>query len=61
MRYLIFTIFLFIVANTDSYAQRERVDDYRMQQEQLKKTELLRQLDSGVYLMEAGNYVAADA
>ncbi|HET6541507.1 MAG TPA: hypothetical protein VFG46_13545 [Chryseolinea sp.] len=60
MRYFIFTIFLFIIANTESYAQRERVDDYRMQQEQLKKTELLRQLDSGVYLMDAGNYLAAD-
>ena len=60
MRYSIFTIFLFIIANTESYSHRERVDDYRMQQEQLKKTELLRQLDSGVYLMDAGNYLAAD-
>ena len=61
MRYLIFTVFLLMIVNTLCHAQRERVDDYRMQQEQLKKTELLRELDSGVFFMDAGNYVAADA
>ena len=60
MRYLIFTVFLLMIVNTLCHAQRERVDDYRMQQEQLKKTELLRELDSGVFFMDAGNYVAAD-
>ena len=45
---------------TQSYAQRTRVEDYKMQQEQLKKTELLRELDSGVYYMETGDYLTAD-
>lgn len=59
MRGLILLLLVIIV--TQGYAQRTRVDDYKMQQEQLKKTELLRQLDSGVYLMDTGNYLAADA
>jgi ssDNA-binding Zn-finger/Zn-ribbon topoisomerase 1 len=59
MRYLIY-IFLFTIIVTQSHAQRTRVGDYRMQQEQLKKTELLRELDSGVYYMETGDYVTAD-
>lgn len=54
-------LLLLLVIVTQGYAQRTRVDDYKMQQEQLKKTELLRQLDSGVYLMDTGNYLAADA
>jgi hypothetical protein len=53
-------LLLLLVIVTQGYAQRTRVDDYKMQQEQLKKTELLRQLDSGVYLMDTGNYLAAD-
>jgi hypothetical protein len=59
MRYLIYILLLTIIA-TQSYAQRTRVEDYKMQQEQLKKTELLRELDSGVYYMETGDYLTAD-
>ena len=60
MRYLINLLLLLIII-TQGYAQRTRVDDYKMQQEQFKKTELLRQLDSGVYFMDTGDYLTADA
>jgi tetratricopeptide (TPR) repeat protein len=42
------------------FAQAERVEEYKLQQEQLKKTALLRELDSGVYYMDLGNYARAD-
>ncbi|HEX6227451.1 MAG TPA: hypothetical protein VFZ52_23705 [Chryseolinea sp.] len=60
MRTSIFMLLLMIGATSISYAQRGRVDDYKMQQEQLRKTDLLRQLDSGVYYMDLGNYLSAD-
>lgn len=59
MRYSVQIFIMFIIAS-QSYAQRTRVDDYKMQQEQLKKTELLRQLDSGVYYMDIGDHLTAD-
>lgn len=43
-----------------SYGQQDRVDEYRMQQEQLKKTMVLRELDSGVYYMDQEQYDLAD-
>lgn len=46
---------------TKSYAQRPSVEDYKLQQEQLKKTTLLRELDSGVFYMDTGEYLTADA
>src|SRR5688572_21962543 len=46
---------------TKSYAQRPSVEEYKLQQEQLKKTSLLRELDSGVYYMDLGDHVVADA
>lgn len=51
---------MFIICG-QTYAQRTRVDDYKMQQEQMKKSELLRQLDSGVYYMDIGDHLTADA
>ena len=60
MRASIFILLLMMGATSVSYAQRGRVDDYKMQQEQLRKTDLLRQLDSGVYYMDLGNYLSAD-
>ncbi|MEJ7646917.1 MAG: hypothetical protein WKF87_20130 [Chryseolinea sp.] len=41
-------------------AQQGKVDEYLLQKEQIKKTDLLRDLDSGVYFMETGNYKVAD-
>jgi tetratricopeptide (TPR) repeat protein len=42
------------------FGQKDRVEEYKLQQEQLKKTALLRELDSGVYFMDLGNYARAD-
>ena|SRR5688572_1141736 len=59
MRYLILILFS-IVISASCYAQRPNVEEYKMQQEQIRKTELLRQLDSGVYYMDIGEYATAD-
>jgi hypothetical protein len=59
MRYLIL-ILLSIVVLANCYAQRPNVEEYKMQQEQIRKTELLMQLDSGVYYMDIGEYATAD-
>jgi hypothetical protein len=59
MRY--FLLLLSIAAvNLSVKAQQHKVDEYLLQKEQIKKTDLLRELDSGVYYMETGNYVVAD-
>ena len=42
------------------FGQQDRVEKYKLQQEQMKKTALLRELDSGVYFMDLGNYARAD-
>jgi|SRR5688572_10804388 len=59
MQYTIFVFMLFV--SLQSIAQRTSVEDYRMQREQLKKTETLRKLDSGVYYMDIGEHITADA
>ena len=60
MRYLVCSILLFILVNK-SFGQRATVEDYKLQQEQMKKTGLLQQMDSGVYFMEIGDHLTADA
>jgi tetratricopeptide (TPR) repeat protein len=40
--------------------EKTRAEEYRQQQEQLKKTAVLKELDSGVYYMDQGLYEAAD-
>jgi hypothetical protein len=44
-----------------SFAQDEKTLEYLKQEEQRKKAELLRQLDSGVYFMDNNEYLAAEA
>ncbi|MBL0744825.1 hypothetical protein [Chryseolinea lacunae] len=62
MHRLYFILFLAIATIQVSHAQEgAKVNEYILQQEQLKKTMLLRQLDSGVYYMDNGNYITADA
>jgi hypothetical protein len=56
---LLLLLLLTALAFQTSFAQ-SKVDEYLMQQEQLKKTLLLRELDSGVYYMDNGDYVTAD-
>jgi ssDNA-binding Zn-finger/Zn-ribbon topoisomerase 1 len=53
---LLFFVFHFIIAFGQNQSQ-----DYLRAQEQLKKTQLLRQLDSGVFYMETGKYEVADS
>jgi len=55
-----FTILFVIALLRLGSAQQTKVDEYILQQEQLKKTELLRELDSGVHYMDLGNYLKAD-
>ena len=43
-----------------SHAQDERTREYLRQEEQRRRAETLRQLDSGVYLMDHGQYERAD-
>jgi len=55
-------LLLTVMASRTGLAQQQtKVEEYLMQQEQLKKSMLLRELDSGVYFMDMGDYVTADA
>lgn len=54
------TTLIILVLLQYSAAQQTKVDEYLLQQEQLKKTQLSRELDSGVYFMDIGNYLKAD-
>lgn len=60
IRYYLVIISCLTLLSIGGYAQRAKVDEYTLQQEQLRKTELLRQLDSGVYYMDIGEYLTAD-
>jgi hypothetical protein len=42
------------------YAQQQKVDEYLIQKEQVKKAALMREMDSGVYFMDEGKYAQAD-
>jgi hypothetical protein len=55
-----FTILFVISLVSAGHAQQDKLDEFRMQQEQLKKTALLRELDSGVYYMDLGAHAKAD-
>jgi len=52
-------LFAFVIVYS-TLAQPERVEEYKLQQEQVKKTAVLRELDSGVYYMDIGNHLKAD-
>jgi len=54
------TTLTFLLFLQFGFAQQTKVDEYLLQQEQLKKTLLSRELDSGVYYMDLGNYSKAD-
>ncbi|HEX6893096.1 MAG TPA: hypothetical protein VF141_20445 [Chryseolinea sp.] len=59
MRYFI-SVLITCAISGSLCAQQDKVEEYKLQQEQLKKTALLRELDSGVYFMDLGNYARAD-
>lgn len=50
---------LFVFNSVLLYSQNQ-TQEYLRSQEQLKKAQLMRQLDSGVYYMEVGRYAIAD-
>jgi hypothetical protein len=56
----LYLITFFIAGWYQAVAQQGRVEEYLMQQEQLKKTAVLRELDSGVYYMDNEKYRQAD-
>lgn len=57
---LIFVSLLFAVVIPACSQDQEKTLEYLRQEEQRKKAETLRQLDSGVYYMEVGEYLRAD-
>jgi tetratricopeptide (TPR) repeat protein len=50
----------FLLLTSMPLLAQQTVDEYRLQQEQMRKTALLRTLDSAVVLMDEGNYTVAD-
>ena len=54
-------IILFLLLNSAWAFSQTQTQDYLRAQEQFKKTQLLRQLDSGVYYMDIGKHEIADA
>lgn len=61
LKKIIFIILLFVCA-LSSYAQqdRDRAEEYRIQTEQRKRSEVLQILDSAIHLTENGEYELAD-
>src|SRR4051812_21069494 len=55
-----FILIVSILSFTAAVAQDERTLEYLRQEEQRKKAEMMRQLDSGVYYMDNAQYVLAD-
>lgn len=56
-----FTSVLLILVTQSVFAQeQEKVNDFVLQSEQRKKAMLLAQMDSGVYLMDNGEYLEAE-
>ncbi len=59
MQQRFFTLVFLFAAHFVS-AQQTKTEEYLLQQEQIRKTALLRELDSGVFYMDEGRYVVAD-
>jgi hypothetical protein len=62
MRFLLSISFVlsFLATSIDSFSQDERTQEYLRQEEQRKRAETARHLDSGAYFMEHGEYELAD-
>jgi hypothetical protein len=56
----IFFVISFLFASVAGFAQDERTQEFLRQQEQRRRAELMRQMDSGVYYMDNGKYQLAD-
>jgi hypothetical protein len=53
-------VLLLFVAVASANAQQGKVDEYLLQQEQIRRTTILRELDSGVFYMDEGKNAIAD-
>src|SRR4051812_38259053 len=53
-------LLIILISASSAYCQDERTLEYLRQEQQRKKTEMLRQLDSGVYFMDNEQYELAD-
>src|SRR5688572_3156965 len=57
---LIITVGLLALLSPSAFAQDQKTLEYLRQEEQRKRAEVMRQLDSGVYYMDIGEYELAD-
>ncbi len=53
-------LLIFLPLLTLAQTPNEKVKEYQLQQEQFRKTQLMREIDSGKYFMEIGEYALAD-
>lgn len=54
-------MFMFLCISFATQAQdKERAEEFRQQQEQARKAAMMRELDSGIYYMDNGQYALAD-
>jgi hypothetical protein len=56
----IFFVFGFLFASLAGFAQDERTQEFLRQEEQRRRAELMRQMDSGVFYMDNGKHLLAD-
>jgi hypothetical protein len=60
MRQKISVVIIFLLTCVGAFAQDERTQEFLRQEEQRRRAEVMRQMDSGVYYMENGHYQFAD-
>jgi len=56
-----YVIYLFFLLTATAAFGQQTPEEYRLQQEQMRRMDQIRQIDSGVYYMDIGQYTAADA
>lgn len=60
MKKIILLMSFISLLSSTTYAQDERTQEFLRQEEQRKKSEMLRQLDSGIYFLDNSQYQLAD-
>lgn len=56
----LFLLFTFLPLLSFAQSQSDKVKEYQLQQEQFRKAQIMREIDSGKYFLEMGEYVLAD-
>jgi tetratricopeptide (TPR) repeat protein len=59
MKKIVLIIFL-LPAFANAQTQPDKVQEHQLQQEQFRRAQLMREIDSGKYLMDVGRYALAD-